>query len=674
MPTLTPEQLTPQNYNQTMGIGGTSTLKDFSIAAAKGDPNAGAILSAPNYKPVSMLSTSGGADALDKKQAQFKTMEEGRMATSGTITDPKTGAVTAAQQNVGGMTLAYDKSGNERYVPVGSTPEQYGFTAEKPENVATFIDPNTGAEYTNPDQNLVKAKGLEFMSGVSPSWMTQTGEQSQLERENNALTEELNGFRSELDSFKATSDAYTQEVLGTIEKQFAARKMQMEDINRRRVGSLQTTGTRTGGERYTASFGGIISEEERQGWSRLVELDAQEREAVAAAKQAQTSKNWEIFSAKMDLVTKLQTNKQKEIEEFNKKVVEQNKRIDEEAKNAREEEKAAREQETYDAENFADSLLGQFSVQELSQFNLEDYDMADLEQFSQMQGVSMPALVGSINRRKNEILKDKFASMKGDFAELSILKAMEPDTYGDMTIDEYVNLKNPMLGIDTALKQSQINENNSQIAKNNREASQVGGGIYDLLDFRTANAVQKEADQFDASPTVKRFNNILDSRNAIAQIPANTKNPADHQAIIYYFAKALDPDSVVREGEYATIKKYAQPIFSRYKGELDNALNGTGFLSDAAVTNIKETIENRHKSTLPAYNNLEKETKSSINKIAGKDVSGMVMKDYKGGYDSGASSNATEGDQVSVISPDGTQGTIPASQLDEALAEGYTQA
>ena len=38
------------------------------------------------------------------------------------------------------------------------------------------------------------------------------------------------------------------------------------------------------------------------------------------------------------------------------------------------------------------------------------------------------------------------------------------------------------------------------------------------------------------------------------------KNPTstNDQALIYAFAKAMDPTSSVREGEYATVQKYAQ--------------------------------------------------------------------------------------------------------------------
>lgn len=159
----------------------------------------------------------------------------------------------------------------------------------------------------------------------------------------------------------------------------------------------------------------------------------------------------------------------------------------------------------------------------------------------------------------------------------------------------------------------------------------TGGSIYDMLDFRTANAVISQADKFTSSDVVKQFNNIQDARNNIAGIDSNTQNPADHQAIIYYFAKALDPDSVVREGEYETIKKYSQNIFGKYKGEINNAINGTGFLSQNAIANIKDTIQQRYDSKVGQYQNKQRETARVIDTIAGKPVADMVLVDYEGG-------------------------------------------
>lgn len=157
------------------------------------------------------------------------------------------------------------------------------------------------------------------------------------------------------------------------------------------------------------------------------------------------------------------------------------------------------------------------------------------------------------------------------------------------------------------------------------------GGIYDVLDFRTANAVIAQSEKFNSSDIVKRLNASQQAFNAVQNIDPTTQNPADHQALIYDFAKALDPESVVREGEYETIKKYSQNIINKYKGEVENAINGTGFLSQEAIANIKSTIDMRYQSQLKQYRNKADETARVINTIAGKPVAQMVIQDYEGG-------------------------------------------
>ena len=46
------------------------------------------------------------------------------------------------------------------------------------------------------------------------------------------------------------------------------------------------------------------------------------------------------------------------------------------------------------------------------------------------------------------------------------------------------------------------------------------------------------------------------------------------QGIISDYAKALDPDSVVREGEYATVARYAQNLGEKVLSEIKQAFSG----------------------------------------------------------------------------------------------------
>lgn len=179
------------------------------------------------------------------------------------------------------------------------------------------------------------------------------------------------------------------------------------------------------------------------------------------------------------------------------------------------------------------------------------------------------------------------------------------------------------------------------------------GGIYDQLDYRTANAVISQGNGFSSDPTVKTYNALVSAANLINGVDPNTQNPADHQAIVYNFAKALDPDSVVREGEYATIKKYSQGLASKYKGEINQAVNGTGFLSPAAIQAIQAATQNRVSSYTPQYQNVRAQTAARINSIAGAPVADQVLLDFEGGYTNTA--GAQGGAQGSITAPDGSE-------------------
>jgi len=183
----------------------------------------------------------------------------------------------------------------------------------------------------------------------------------------------------------------------------------------------------------------------------------------------------------------------------------------------------------------------------------------------------------------------------------------------------------------------------------------ANGGIYDLLDYRTANAVIAQGNSFGTSDIVKKYNNIVGASNLIAGIDPNTTNPAEHQAIVYNFAKALDPDSVVREGEYATVKKYSQNLLSKYKGEIKQAIAGTGFLSPQAIKDIQAATDNRIKAYEPQYQNLRNQTKTRINSIAGKDVGDLVLLEYDQGY---TGNNQTSSQSGTNVTPSGVTYTI----------------
>jgi len=140
-------------------------------------------------------------------------------------------------------------------------------------------------------------------------------------------------------------------------------------------------------------------------------------------------------------------------------------------------------------------------------------------------------------------------------------------------------------------------------------ASAKSGGLTPAQINSTINTI---ASQFDNEGIVKNFGIISEAKSFVDSLPNQTTNPADDQALIYSLAKALDPGSVVREGEYATVQRYSQSMIDSYGKSVSQALAGTGFLSETARANIKNTISSRYQASLSNYNNLRTEYQRQI--------------------------------------------------------------
>jgi hypothetical protein len=156
-----------------------------------------------------------------------------------------------------------------------------------------------------------------------------------------------------------------------------------------------------------------------------------------------------------------------------------------------------------------------------------------------------------------------------------------------------------------------------------------GEQLYTGLSSPTATAVRSQVSAFKTEPIVTNFAVVQEGNNFAKSIPTTTTNPADDQALVYALAKALDPGSVVREGEYATANKYSQSWVNAFGKSVTQALVGTGFLSETARKNIKNTIETKYKSSLKSYENIYNQYEKSINNLTGRDDGSKFIKDYK---------------------------------------------
>ena len=212
-------------------------------------------------------------------------------------------------------------------------------------STTTFIDPTTGAEMTGATRDQANNGGLVVSGGEVPDWYLQNPITQQYMEAFQQSSEQMDSLIGQLDMIKASSDATYNQSISAIQGQFNARRDEMQEINRRRTDTLKTLGTRSGGERYTASFGGLVTEEERAGVRRLSELDSEEATAIAAAKLARDQENWKVFDAKMKIVDSVQTRKIQTLDKLYDAVNTYNEKIATEAKAERE--AAAKKEEQF---------------------------------------------------------------------------------------------------------------------------------------------------------------------------------------------------------------------------------------------------------------------------------------------------------------------------------------
>lgn len=157
---------------------------------------------------------------------------------------------------------------------------------------------------------------------------------------------------------------------------------------------------------------------------------------------------------------------------------------------------------------------------------------------------------------------------------------------------------------------------------------------------------------FNSSPVVKEYNAAKEAYQMIKSIDSMSKNPSQHQALITKYAKFLDPTSVVRESEFAVTQKYSQSKLDKIANEIQHAMNGTGVLSQDAIT----AIQGATKELFSAYDTNYKSLKKQYEELAkrqGLDPQNVVF-DYSLGIDdTNVTSEASSGPTWKQ-NPDGT--------------------
>ena len=164
--------------------------------------------------------------------------------------------------------------------------------------------------------------------------------------------------------------------------------------------------------------------------------------------------------------------------------------------------------------------------------------------------------------------------------------------------------------------------------------------------------IDRIGNNFKTESVVKKAQTMAEAVDFVKSLDMETKNPSDDQALIYAFAKVMDPESVVREGEYATVMKYSQSWADKYGFDIKRIFSNTVFLTPEARKNMKTTIESRFDPVRKQYNNLRKSYVNRLNKVTGGTDGEDYLNDYGAAFPEPTASGAGGG-AFSVTDPNG---------------------
>lgn len=199
---------------------------------------------------------------------------------------------------------------------------------------------------------------------------------------------------------------------------------------------------------------------------------------------------------------------------------------------------------------------------------------------------------------------------------------------------------------------------------NRKRAVTVAGN--NGLNATTASKVATIASSFDTNQITKDYNTVQNKLGSMNKIISSGVGGPGDLALVFEFMKALDPNSVVRETEYATAAKSGN-IFAGWAARFNGYLkeNG-GFLPPSVQKAFVEIMQQKYNVSETQYNNYRNEQIKKINKWTGSDDGADYLSDF-----GAATSQFTDTNTAKMIKvkrrSDGVTGSIPESEYDAKL-------
>ena len=141
--------------------------------------------------------------------------------------------------------------------------------------------------------------------------------------------------------------------------------------------------------------------------------------------------------------------------------------------------------------------------------------------------------------------------------------------------------------------------------------------------LEVGKAVNDVTQQFLQQPITKNYIEVKTNLDFVNKINPDTASATDKMALIYTFARVMDPSSAVREGEYASVGSNARSYVESLAINAEKVFNNPGELQPSHVRKLLVTLNNKYDSFIKQYEGLKKGY--------GQQVDNLGISEYLGG-------------------------------------------
>lgn len=453
------------------------------------------------------------------------------------------------------------------YGPLTQQASQFNSTSKSTPKVSTTTLSNTNKMEQIP--GMVKSlsdlsnKGITTDATGTPKYADGTIYQETTSAD---TTSEDDATNKLIDSMKENLDAQTKSLVDNIQQKFALRKSEQEDINRRTQGGINNallmggvTGQGSSAQYAPISSQGIVSATESYGIKQLAALDADEQDAIAQAKQAQTEGNYKILQQKLDLVEKKRQEKLDFAKKLNEQILEANKKKSEQNLQIQKEDAITKlyNQGVTDPNKIADQLRK-------SGYNATLKEVKDATDL--LSGIGGSGIIGEYNFYKSQALAAGQVPM--DFNQYQNADANRKASAANGTT---------------------VDENGNVIETGNYDALTIG---------RYNKAVNSATAILQKNPT---FKNIIGSSAYLDRIEAAVQNPGSvgDQELLDAFTQLNTGGNRVTEAQVHLIT--GNQSLSDLLNKAENKLKKGGALSNGQRQEIVDLAHEVYKKYQASY-------------------------------------------------------------------------